>query len=179
MVFVGEAVPVHSGPQFTGQTDFAEFVLNRFAPLPSQRQVDDEASHGHPLSVAARIPTPRKGPRAVPLRTESVMKSCLFAGPGELPHAGSRAVVFGRWPDRRAPAMWQRLCTAFVAAAQLHLSRVRGRGGVNRLCQGGFASWLAPCGESRSGGNADRRGGWNGPGRRACGGEAHDRLLHL
>ena len=46
MVFVGEAVAVHGGPQFTGQTDFAEFVLNRFATLPSQRQVDDEASHG-------------------------------------------------------------------------------------------------------------------------------------
>ena len=67
------------------------------------------------------------------------MKSCLFAGPGELPHAGSRAVVFGRWPDRRAPAKWQRLCTAFVSAAQLHPSLARvctAAAGVNRLCRG-------------------------------------------
>ena len=46
------------------------------------------------------------------------MKSCLFAGHGELPHAGSRAVVFSRRPDRRAPAKWQPLCTAFVPATQ-------------------------------------------------------------
>ena len=37
---------------------------------------------------------------------------------GELPHAGSRAVVFSRRPDRRAPAKWQSLCTASGRAAR-------------------------------------------------------------
>ena len=50
------------------------------------------------LLVRRFTPAPHKGRRAVRLSTKSVTKSCLFAGHGELPHTGSRAVVFSREP---------------------------------------------------------------------------------
>ena len=44
---------------------------------------------------------PEEWRRAVRISTVTALKSCLFAGgPGELPHAGSRAVVFSRRPGR-------------------------------------------------------------------------------
>ena len=68
------------------------------------------------------------------------MKSCLFAGPGELPHAGSRAVVFGRWPDCPtdgllrsgnlcAPHSSQRL--SFIRRARTHARPQRGESAVS------------------------------------------------
>ena len=42
----------------------------------------------------------REWRRAVPISTVIVSKPCLFAGPGELPHAGSKAVVFSGRPGR-------------------------------------------------------------------------------
>ena len=44
------------------------------------------------------LPSAGKGAGPLRLSTESVLKSCLFAVLGELPRAGSRAVVFSREP---------------------------------------------------------------------------------
>ena len=58
---------------------------------------------GGPRRPSRLAPTRRPGARwrrAVRISTVTALKSCLFAGPGELPHAGSRAVVFSRGPGR-------------------------------------------------------------------------------
>ena len=55
-------------------------------------------------------PAPKEWRRAVRISTVTALKSCLFAGPGELPHTGSRAVVFSRRPGRADHRLMRNPC---------------------------------------------------------------------
>lgn len=83
-------------------------------------------------------PTPEKRRRAVRISTVTALKSCLFAGPGELPHTGSRAVVFSRRPGRADHRLMRNSCVPhpFRRLNPLGASRARGDrtgGRVGRL----------------------------------------------
>ena len=83
-------------------------------------------------------PTPKKWRRAVRISTVTALKSCLFAGPGELPHTGSRAVVFSRRPGRADHRLMRNSCVPhpFPRLNPLGDSgarRDRTGGGVGRL----------------------------------------------
>ena len=74
--------------------------------------------------------SPRMARRAVRISTVVVSKPCLFAGPGELPHAGSKAVVFSKRPGRADHRLMrgscvQHLTTRLNAAAFFAHARTR------------------------------------------------------
>ena len=114
----GSGLPKSSKPR--GPEDISRPIRRSRSACPST------ASTGSRPSSVWKWGSPRaevhtsaaRGCRAVRLNTKSVMKSCLFAGHGELPHTGQGLLYSAGSPTTGSPSEAHLLFTAFVRAAQ-------------------------------------------------------------